>query len=474
MTTKLHRNTTYDELAIGASAKIERICRAEDLVLFAHASGNLNPLMLPPHDGLEDCHAIAPSLWVGSLVSAVLGNLLPGPGTLYLSQNFRFGARVRCGDLLTVEVRCLEKRERPVALFEVRVTKPDGAMACEGVAEVAAPLESIETPPEELPPLLLGRHENFAQLIKRASGLPPLATAVVCPDDQNSLGGAALSAEHGLIAPILVGARAAIQKAADAAGFDLSNYKIVEAEDADEACARAVELVARGEAQALMKGNVHSDALLAAALKKDAGLRGTRRVTHVFVMDAPALDRLLFVSDAAVNIAPDLATKVDIVQNAIDLARACGIETPKVGVLSAVETVNPAIPSTLDAAILSKMADRGQISGGVVDGPLAMDNAVDIGAARTKGISSIVAGRADILIAPNLEAGNMLAKELTFVAHAEAAGLVLGAKAPIMLTSRADDDRARLGSSALAQLYQYWRKTGKAHGPAKPLAQAAE
>jgi phosphotransacetylase len=191
-------------------------------------------------------------------------------------------------------------------------------------------------------------------------------------------------------------------------------------------------------------------------------------------MDAPALDRLLFVSDAAVNIAPDLATKVDIVQNAIDLARACGVETPKVGVLSAVETVNPAIPSTLDAAVLSKMADRGQITGGVVDGPLAMDNAVDIGAARTKGISSLVAGRADILIAPNLEAGNMLAKELIFVAHAEAAGLVLGAKAPIMLTSRADDDRARLGSSALAQLYQYWRKTGKAHGSVEPLAQAAE
>jgi len=474
MTIKLHRNTTYDELEVGAAARIERICRAEDLVLFAHASGNLNPLMLPPHDSLESCHAIAPSLWVGSLVSAVLGNLLPGAGTLYLSQNFRFGARVRCGDLLAVEVRCIEKRERPVALFDVRVTKSDGSMACEGVAEVAAPLESIETPPEELPPLLLGRHENFDQLIQRASGLPPLATAVVCPDDKNSLGGAVLSAKHGLIAPILVGARAGIQKAADEAGVDLSPYKIVEADDAEEACARAVELVVRGEAQALMKGNVHSDALLAAVLKKDGGLRGTRRITHVFAIDAPALDRLLFVSDAAVNIAPDLATKVDIVQNAIDLARACGVETPKVGVLSAVETVNPAIPSTLDAAILSKMADRGQIIGGIVDGPLAMDNAVDIGAARTKGITSLVAGRADILIAPNLEAGNMLAKELTFVAHAEAAGLVLGAKAPIMLTSRADDNRARLGSSALAQLYQYWRKTGKAHGSAKPLAQAAE
>ncbi|HTO79347.1 MAG TPA: bifunctional enoyl-CoA hydratase/phosphate acetyltransferase [Methylocystis sp.] len=474
MATKLHRNTTYDELEVGAAAKIERICRAEDLVLFAHASGNLNPLMLPSHDSLESRHAIAPSLWVGSLVSAVLGNLLPGAGTLYLSQNFRFGARVRCGDWLAIEVHCTEKRERPVALFDVRVTKSDGSMACEGVAEVAAPLESVETPSEELPPLLLGRHENFDRLIQRASGLPPLATAVICPDDQNSLGGAVLSAEHGLIAPILVGARTGIQRAADALGLDLSAYRIVEAGDAHEACVRAVELVVRGEAQALMKGNVHSDALLAAVLKKDGGLRGTRRISHAFVMDAPALDRLLFVSDAAVNIAPDLTTKVDIVQNAIDLARGCGVETPKVGVLSAVETVNPAIPSTLDAAILSKMADRGQISGGIVDGPLAMDNAVDIGAAHTKGISSLVAGRADILIAPNLEAGNMLAKELTFVAHAKAAGIVLGAKAPIMLTSRADDDRARLGSSALAQLYQYWRKTRKARGSPEPLPQAAE
>lgn len=474
MTTKPFRNTTYDELVIGATAKIERVCRADDMLLFAHASGNLNPLMLPSSNSLDDCHAIAPSLWVGSLVSAVLGNLLPGAGTLYLAQNFRFGARVSCGDALTFEVRCTEKRERPVALFDVRVTKSDGAIACEGVAEVAAPLEPIETFPEDLPPMLLGRHENFAQLIRRATGLPPLATAVVCPDDQNSLGGALLSAEYGLIAPILVGERASIQKAAEAAGVDLSPYKIVEAADDQEACARAVELVVRGEAQALMKGNVHSDALLAAVVKKEGGLRGPRRITHVFAMDAPALDRLLFVSDAAVNIAPDLTTKVDIVQNAIDLARACGVETPKVGVLSAVETVNPAIPSTLDAAILSKMAERGQIIGGIVDGPLAMDNAVDIGAARTKGISSLVAGHADILIAPNLEAGNLLAKELTFVAHAEAAGLVLGAKVPIMLTSRADNDRARLGSSALAQLYRYWRKTGKPHGSAKPLAQAAE
>ena len=199
-------------------------------------------------------------------------------------------------------------------------------------------------------------------------------------------------------------------------------------------------------------------------VKKDGGLRTHVRISHVFALDVPTLDEILFISDAAINIAPDLMTKVDIVQNAIDLARACGLDQPRVGILSAVETINPAIPSTLDAAVLSKMAERGQIRGAVVDGPLAMDNAIDIEAARTKGIASLVAGRANVLIVPNLEAGNMLAKELTFVARAEAAGLVLGAKVPVMLTSRADNDRARLASCALAQLYEYYRREGRAFG----------
>ncbi len=468
------RNTTWDELQIGASARIERTCSVEDLFLFAHASGNVNPLMLPAQDGHNTDSAIAPSLWVGSLVSAVLGNMLPGAGTLYLAQNFRFGARVHPGDRLTVEVRCVEKRERPVALFDVRVTKSDGALACAGVAEVAAPVEPIILRREDLPAIIVDRHDHFDRLVKEAAMLPPLPTAVVWPNDHNSLMGALLSAERGLIEPVLIGPRAKICDAARAADKTIDEQLIVDAEDPREACLRAVEMARRGEARAIMKGNVHSDDLLGAVVKKDGGLRTDRRISHVFAMDAPTLDRLLFISDAAVNIAPDLSVKVDIVQNAIDLARACGVETPRVGVLSAVETVNIAIPSTLDAAILSKMADRGQIKGGGVDGPLAMDNAVDIGAARTKGISSLVAGRADILIAPNIEAGNMLAKELTFVARAEAAGLVLGARVPIMLTSRADNERARLASSALAALYDHWRRFGKAAAEPISLPNAAE
>lgn len=233
-------------------------------------------------------------------------------------------------------------------------------------------------------------------------------------------------------------------------------------------------MINSGEAFALMKGNVHSDEILAEVVRKEGGLRGHRRISHVFAMDVPTLDHLLFITAAAINIAPDLTAKVDIVQNAVDLARACGVTEPRVGVLSAIETVNPAIPSTLDAAILSKMADRGQIKGALVDGPLAMDNAVDVEAARTKGIASLVAGRADVLVAPNLEAGNMLAKELTFLARADAAGLVVGAKVPIMLTSRADDEEARLASCALALLYAYWKETGVAFTSATPLPAAAQ
>ena len=233
-------------------------------------------------------------------------------------------------------------------------------------------------------------------------------------------------------------------------------------------------MVLEGRANAVMKGAIHSDALLSEVVKKDGGLRTRRRISHVFALDVPTLEEILYISDAAINIAPDLMTKVDIVQNAVDLARACGLDKPRVGVLSAVETINPAIASTLDAAVLSKMAERGQIQGAIVDGPLAMDNAIDVEAARTKGIASLVAGRANVLIVPNMEAGNMLAKELTFVARAEAAGLVLGARAPVMLTSRADNDRARLASCALAQLYEYYRREGRAFDGKSAVAKAAE
>jgi len=471
-----HRNTTYDELAVGQTASIERSVTADDLYVFAYASGNTNPMHMPGADGNSDgsTEAVAPSLWVGALISSVLGTILPGAGTLYRSQTFDFKARARLGDRLIISVRCIEKREKPCVVFETRVEKADGTLILEGVGEIEAPVVSVVLPKRQLPLLMLDRHEHFSRLVQRCRRLPPMPTAIVCPDDANSLGGVMLSVQEGLIAPFLIGARSRIQRAADAADVDISALPLIDIEDHSEAAKRAVAMVNAREVRAIMKGNVHSDELLGQVVKKDSGLRGTRRISHVFVMDAPTRSDLIFISDAAINIAPDLTTKVDIVQNAIDLAIACGLTQPKVGILAAVETVNVNMPSTLEAAALAKMADRGQITGALVDGPLAMDNAVDIEAAHTKGIVSSVAGHADVLIVPNLEAGNMLAKQLTFVARAEAAGLVVGAKAPIILTSRADNDKSRVASCAVAQLYDYWRQHGEALQDVETISEAAE
>jgi phosphotransacetylase/acyl dehydratase len=455
------KNTTFDELKVGDTASIERTLSLHDIYLFAHASGNTNPAHMP-EDGKEATpDIVAPSMWAGSLLSAVFGTLLPGPGTLYQSQTLQFRNRVHIGDTIVASVRCTAKKDKPMAVFDTRIVKSDGSVVAEGVAEINVPLVTMALPTRVLPTLILDDTDHFLPLIQCARSLGRMATAVVCPDDANSLNGALLAAREGLIDPIMIGHKDAILKAAEASGGDVSPYRFIEASTHEEAAALAVEIVRKGEAAAIMKGNIHSDQLLAQVVKKDGGLRAGRRISHVFVMDVPTLDELLFISDAAINIAPDLVTKVDIVQNAIDLAQACGLEKPRVGILSAVETVNPNIPSTLDAAALSKMAERGQITGGIVDGPLAMDNAMDLAAARTKGIASPVAGHANVLIVPNLESGNMLAKELTFVARAEAAGLVIGAKVPVMLTSRADNAKARLASAALAVLHAYKKRTGK-------------
>lgn len=468
----IRENRLYDELKPGDSASIKRVCTANDLYVFAHASGNLNPLHLPDQDHQEGAEAIAPSMWVGALVSAVLGNILPGAGTLYKTQSFTFIDRVHVGDELTVTVTVREKLAGGRVRLDTVVTGRGGDKVAEGAAEVLAPLRKVVGDEASMPELLVQRHRHFDRLLKSCEGLEPMVTAVVVPEDRVSLGGALLAAEHGLIRPILVGSANAIAAVAKEIGASLAAIQIVDIAGDDAAAAAAVDLVRAGKAEALMKGHLHTDALLHQVVRHDGGLRTGRRLSHVFVMDVPGLDHILIVSDAAINIAPDLEAKVDITQNAIDVALALGIDKPKVGVLSAVETVNPKIPSTLDAAILSKMAERGQIRGAIVDGPLAMDNAIDIGAAKTKGITSLVAGHAEVLIVPNLEAGNMLAKELAFVAHAEAAGLVMGASVPIILTSRADGEKARLASCAIAALHRAWRIGGKPR--AHLVSEAAE
>lgn len=445
----------FDRLEIGMTAEARRLCVADDLFVFAHASGNVNPLHLPDQDGDGDgvVEAVAPAMWIAALISSVLGNQLPGPGTVYKGQTLRFVGRARAGDELVIRVKLLEKGPDHVVRFATDVSLADGTAIIEGEAEVIAPTRVTSVDADGIPGLTVQRHVHFERILEQAQPLDPMLTAVVAPEEANSLGGALLAAEHTLIRPILIGDPARIAMAAQDLGADLAGFEIVEASSHRDAAILGVKMVNDGRAQALMKGHLHTDELLGQVVKRDGGLRTGRRLSHVFVMDVPGLPHLLAVTDAAINIAPDLETKVDITQNAIDLMHALGIETPRVGILSAVETVNPKIPSTLDAAILSKMAERGQIRGAFVDGPLAMDNAIDIDAARTKGVTSMVAGRAEVLVAPNLEAGNMLAKELTYIAHAEAGGLVLGARCPIILTSRADNDKSRLASCAIAALY---------------------
>lgn len=450
-------NRTFDELAVGDSAVSRRLITQDDLFVFAAASGNYNPMHLTDSDldGDGQTERVAPGMFVASLISAVLGTRLPGPGTLYRRQVLDFHARAHAGEEIICTVEVKEKKADGIVRLATTIHRAsDLALIIAGEAEVQAPRQKFDQDNIEMPGLIVQRHRHFEALLERARPLPAIPTAVVCPDDENALGGALLAARESIIAPILVGRAAAIHATAEAARADLSGIEIIDVATDAAAAAMACQLVNEGRAAAVMKGHLHTDDLLKPMLDKATGLRIGRRFTHVFVMDVPGMPEPIMVTDAAINIAPDLATKMDICQNAIDLALSLGLE-PRVGVLSAVETVNPAIQSSIDAALLSKMADRGQISGGLVEGPLALDNAVNMGAARSKGLKGGVAGRANILVVPSLDAGNMLAKELAFMSHAEGAGLVLGAKVPVILNSRSDGPMSRLASCAVAAIHHF-------------------
>jgi phosphate acetyltransferase len=301
---------------------------------------------------------------------------------------------------------------------------------------------------------------KYEQLLERCTNLEPIPTAVAHPCDASSLSGAVEAAELGLIVPILVGPLAKITETAKTLGIDLGKFRIVDAQHSHASAAKAVELIREGSAEVLMKGSLHTDELMSAIVARDGGLRTGRRISHAFIMDVPTYHKVLIVTDGAINIAPVLEDKVDICQNAIDLAIALGRERPKVAILAAVETVTSKMPATIDAAALCKMAERGQITGAILDGPLAFDNAISAQAAATKGIRSDVAGDPDILLAPDLEAGNILAKQLSFLAKADSAGMVLGAKVPVVLTSRADSVRSRIASCAVAMLVAHARRMG--------------
>ena len=315
------------------------------------------------------------------------------------------------------------------------------------------PASTVHAPSAQ--PVLRG----VERLIAHVQAMEPVRMAVVHPCDALSLAGAIDARDAGIIRPVLVAPRARLQAAAAAAGIDLDGIQCIDVPHSHAAAAEAAAMASRGEVDALMKGSLHSDELMAAIVPTAAGLRTKRRITHCFVMETPAYPRPFIITDAAINIAPTLDDKADIVRNAIDLAHVIGVAEPKVAILAAVETVNSRMPSTLDAAALCKMADRGQITGGLLDGPLAFDNAVSPEAARVKGIVSAVAGRADILVVPDLESGNMLAKQLEYMGHADSAGIVLGARVPIVLTSRSDSRRSRLASCALALLLAHHYRT---------------
>ncbi|MFC5304561.1 bifunctional enoyl-CoA hydratase/phosphate acetyltransferase [Azospirillum picis] len=460
-------NVTFEEIRIGQQASLSRRLTMADIELFATVSGDLNPSHVD-EDYAADHKVVGHGMWSGSLISAVLGTLLPGPGTVYVGQDLHFDRPVLLGDIVTVTVTAKSKdAARKTVVFDCLAINQDGRTVVTGQAEVVAPTEKVCRAAAELPQVQVIRHDGHELMLKKCESLPPVPTAVVHPCDESSLRGAVEAAEANLIDPVLVGPEAKIRSVADACGLDISRYRIVDAAHSHAAAETGVHLARTGACEAVMKGSLHTDELMGAVVKKETGLRTGRRLSHVFVMNVPTYPRPLLITDAAINIYPTLEDKVSIAQNAIDLAKVLGTEVPRVAILSAVETINTKIASTLEAAALCKMADRGQITGGILDGPLAFDNAISREAAITKGIRSEVAGQADILLVPDLEAGNMLAKQLSFLAHADAAGIVLGARVPIILTSRADNVRTRLASCAVAVLLAAARRRGAAAAAAE-------
>ncbi len=457
MVTEFIENHPYEELRVGQSAELQRTLTRDDIVLFGKVSGDLNPTHVDAEyaRGSATGAITGHSLWSSGLISSLLGNLLPGPGTVYRKQDMQFHRPVVLDDTVTARIKVREKGDNNRVVFDCDVVNQRGETVMTGLAEVIAPSEKISVPKAELPEVSVRHHDSYADLLESVRGLDPIPTAVIHPCDAKSLQGTIEAAQDGMIAPLLIGPEARIRAVAEEQGLDLAGYRIIDVAHSHAAAARAVELVHEGAAEILMKGSLHTDEVLGAVVSRSTGIRTERRMSHIFAMDVPTYPKLLLITDAAVNIAPDLTAKADICQNAIDLAHTFGVEEPRLAILSAVETVNPHIQSTLEAAALCKMADRGQIKGGLLDGPLAMDNAISLEAARTKGIDSPVAGQADVLVAPDLEAGNILAKQLTFMAHADAAGIVLGARVPIVLTSRADSVRARRASAATAVLHAH-------------------
>ena len=455
-------NYPYDEILVGQTARMVRTLTVQDIQAFAAVSGDTNPAHLDPtYANATLFHGvIGHGMWGGSLISSLLGTVFPGPGTIYLEQNLHFSRPVRVGDTLNVTVTCVAKQdEKKTVELDCQLTNQKGERVLHGMARVMAPSEKLRIPRIHAPHIsLFDPEKRHADLLALGAALEPVACGVVHPCDADSLQGAIDAHRANLIRAVVIAPEKKVRAIAAEHGIDLTGIEVVDVAHSHEAAEVAAQMAADKKLEALMKGSLHTDELIHAVVTQKA-LRTGRRMSHVFRFEAPMYPKPLYITDAALNIAPNLAEKADIVQNAILFAQIMGVAQPKVAILSAVETVNPNIPSTLDAAALCKMADRGQITGGLLDGPLAFDNAVSTHAAEIKHIASAVAGQADILMAPDLESGNMIAKQLEYLAGACGSGVVLGARVPIALTSRADTAATRSASALLAKLIaHHYRK----------------
>ncbi|HPE00317.1 MAG TPA: bifunctional enoyl-CoA hydratase/phosphate acetyltransferase [Burkholderiaceae bacterium] len=457
-------NIPFDEIEIGRPLSVTRTLSKTDIEALAFASGDIDAFSddeAPQADTQRSTEAVGAEC----LIAHLINRRLPGPGSSIVAQDFRFTSFLTVGDEVSATLLPVEKIGADhLVVFDCRVVNQNGEDVLTGRATVRAPTERQRRGDLTATEMIFRRTDVFAKILRACEGIPPVTTAVVHPCDRDSLRGAIEAAERKLILPVLVGPEARIRSLAASEGLDLAPWRVVGTEHSHAAAQKAAELARTGEVEGLMKGSLHTDELMSMVVAASSGLRTSRRISHVFLMDVPSYPRMLLVTDAAINIAPDARTKADIAQNAIDLARVLRVDVPKVAVLAAVETVNADMQATVDAAMLCKMADRGQITGGLIDGPLAFDNAVSEHAARTKHIVSPVAGRADILLVPDLEAGNMVAKQLQYLAGADSAGIVLGARVPIVLTSRADSVRTRLASAAVMKLLAHARR----HEPVPP------
>jgi phosphotransacetylase len=445
----------YDEISVGDTASTEHVLTTDDAMAFASISGFHSVLNSDEQiDRAGGIPPTGPNMWCASLISGLFSMNIPGPGCTLTNICLSFHNRIRVGDLILVKVLVTGKDDSTkVVTFDCEANNGAGTSIFSGTATVLAPPVKLRWSTIPLPKLIVNEpYRRYQGLIARATSRPAVRTAIVWPCDEVSLGGAIQAYLDKLIVPVLVGAETKIRSLAETMQLDLGAIQIVDVSESRAAAMRAVELARKNEVQMLMKGSLHTDELMSAVVSREGGMRTGRRISHVFALDVPSYHKTLYVTDAAINIQPDLETKIDILQNAIDMLLKLEVVNPKVAILSAVESVNQAIPSTLDAAALCKMVDRGQITGAIVDGPLAFDNAISSDAARIKKITSRVAGDPDLLMVPNLEAGNILFKELQYLAGALAAGVVVGAKVPIVLTSRADGELARMASCALGVL----------------------